>query len=212
MNLATLAILTFTTLVLRSGERLDVQGIAREHEGRIIFRSGGALYSIPLTEIDPDATRAAEQARIEPASDWRRLKVSPEHRDRLLRELEKNHAGQPPAPQKLLEEPPREPVAPENTKEEWEWRNAARAREESIRRAQENLDLLHTRAERLNQEILTLFSLGYKPRQFTYQLSQLTMIREQIPYAELEVTRAKRAWDQFRDDARRQNVLPGWLR
>ena len=95
MNFATMALLTFSILVLRTGERIDVQGVAREHEGRMVFRSAGALYSIPLSEIDREATRAAAEDRMEPASDWRKFKVSPEHRDRLLRELEKNHAGSP---------------------------------------------------------------------------------------------------------------------
>jgi len=35
---------------------------------------------------------------------------------------------------------------------------------------------------------------------------------DQIPAAELEVTRAERANAQFRDDARKQGILPGWLR
>lgn len=217
MNFATVALLTFSTLILRTGERIDVQGMAREHEGRMLFRSAsGSLYSIPLSEIDQDATRAAAEGRIEAAPDWKRFKVSAEHRDRLLRELEKNHAGTPPPPQRLLEElPPPPPTRAEmaaETADEWAWRRSARAHEESIRRAKENLQMLIMRAERLNAEILGLASLGFKPRQFGYQIAQLQQTREQIPYAELEVTRAERAWNQFRDDARRQGVLPGWLR
>jgi len=217
MNFATLALLTFSTLILRTGERIEVQGIAREHEGRIVFRSaGGSLYSIPLSEIDREATRTASDDRIEPASNWGRLKVSAEHRDRLLRELERNHAGQPPPAQRLLEElPPPPPTRAElaaETADEWEWRRRARSHEESIRRTKENLELLIIRAERLNAEILTLASLGFRSNQFSYQLAVLQQTRERIPYAELDVTRAERGWNQFRDDARRQGVLPGWLR
>lgn len=215
MNFATMALLTFSTLVLRTGERIDVQGMAREHEGRMVFRSAGSLYSIPLSEIDQEATRAASEDRLEPPSDWRKLRVSPEHRDRLLRELEKSHSGKPATAQRLLEELPPAPTRAEiaeETSAEWEWRRAARAHEESIRRAKESLQLLIIRAERLNAEILTLSSLGFKPRQFTYQIAALQQTREQIPYAELEIKRAERAWNQFRDDARRQGVLPGWLR
>lgn len=216
MNFASLALLTLSTLVLRSGERIDVQGIIREHDGRVVFRSAaGSLYSIPLSEIDQEATRAASEARNEIAPDWRKFKVSPEQRDRLLRELEKSHSGKPAQVQRLLEEPPppptREEIA-EGTAAEWEWRRAARAHEESVRRAKEDLQMLITRAERLNAEILTLTSFGFKPRQFTYQIAALHKTREQIPYAELEVTRAERARDEFREDARRQGVLPGWLR
>jgi len=42
--------------------------------------------------------------------------------------------------------------------------------------------------------------------------SQLGLAREQIPLARLEVSRAQRALDQFLDDARKQAILPGWLR
>ena len=47
-----------TTLILRNGTRFDVQGPIREERGRIIFRSG-TLYSIPVSEVDMEATRAA---------------------------------------------------------------------------------------------------------------------------------------------------------
>ena len=35
---------------------------------------------------------------------------------------------------------------------------------------------------------------------------------EAIPSAQLEVQRAEREYDQFRDEARRRGVIPGWLR
>jgi hypothetical protein len=88
----------------------------------------------------------------------------------------------------------------------------ARAREEQVRRAQENLALLQQRISDLEFEISGFLSLGYTPQQFTYQTTQLAYAREQIPVAQREVSRAQRAYDQFRDDARRQGVLPGWLR
>ncbi len=216
MNLATLLLLTLSTLVLRTGERIDVQGSIREQDGQLIFRAaGGALYSIPLAEIDREATQAASEEQAEAAPESRKLRVSPEERDRLLRELEKNHAGKPAPAQRMLEEPPpapsREEAAAERTSE-WEWRRIARGHEESIRQARENLELLFDRAERLQGEIRGLLALGFKPQQFTYQTTLLYYTLEQIPYAEVSVTRAQRSWDQFREDARRQGVLPGWLR
>ena len=87
-----------------------------------------------------------------------------------------------------------------------------RAYEEGVRRAQENLQLLLDRAEQLENEIRGFLSLGYTPRQFTYQTTILASVREQIPHAELQVQRAQRALEQFREDARRQGVMPGWLR
>jgi hypothetical protein len=144
-----------------------------------------------------------------------KLKVTEAERDRLLRELEKNHSGTPAAPQKPLDEvlpPPSKREVEESKQEEWSWRNRARGYEEAVRRAEENVGLLRDRVEQLEQQIIGFTQLGYNPRQFTYQTTELQYARDQIPAAELEVTRAKRAWDQFRDDARRQGVLPGWLR
>ena len=217
-----------TTLILRNGDRYSIDGPIREEHERVIFRqAGGALYSIPLAEVDLSATRAAAMpqtvvvVRPEPAvapvksKEPVKLKVSDAERDRLLRELEKNHSGTPAPPQKSLDEvmPPPTPREAEAAKQdEWSWRNRARGYEEAIRRAEENLGLLHDRIEQLEQQIIGFTQLGYKPRQFTYQTSELQFARDQLPAAQLEVTRAKRAWDQFRDDARRQGVLPGWLR
>ena len=215
MYIATL-LLVATTLVLNSGDRIRVEGDVSERNGVVIFRSGGALYSIPASMIDAQATKAANAIVDDSQPAPKRLKVSAAERDRLLKELEQNHSGQPAAEQRWENEPPsREPARVETldtNAEEWNWRNRARAHEEAVRQAKENLDLLHDRAERLRSEITGLLSLGWKPKDFTYQTTQLEYVLAQIPYAELTVTRAQRAFDQFRDDARRQGVMPGWLR
>lgn len=224
--LATIALLS-TQLILRNGDRYSIDGPIREEQGRVVFRqAGGALYSIPLTEVDLAATRAAAMpqtaivVRPDPPAVPRskeavKLKVSDAERDRLLRELEKNHSGTPASPQKPLDEilpPPTKQETEAAKQDEWTWRNRARGYEEAVRRAEENLALLHDRIEQLEQQIIGFTQLGYKPRQFTYQTTELQYARDQVPTLQLEVTRAKRAWDQFRDDARRQGVLPGWLR
>ena len=204
-----------TTLILRNGTQFDVDGPIREERGRIIFRSG-TLYSIPLEEVDMEATRAAITRRrmnsglriAATNGPDRRLKVSPAERDRLLRELEQNHSGGPVAAfEKVIE--PREP---ESKGDEWSWRNAARAHEEAILRAKENVALLRDRVELLKHQIEQFVALGYRANQFSYQTTELQLTRDQIPAAELEVTRAERANAQFREDARKQGILPGWLR
>ena len=68
------------------------------------------------------------------------------------------------------------------------------------------------RAAELRAQISGFLSLGYKPNQFSYQTTQLAYMQEQIPGAELQIQRAQRLYEQFRDDARRQGVIPGWLR
>ena len=199
-----------TTLILRNGTRFDVEGPIREERGRIIFRSG-TLYSIPVSEVDMEATRAAVTKTVLVTVDQdRKLKVSPAERDRLLRELEQNHSGGP--VQALNLEKVVEPREAPDKGDEWSWRSAARAHEESIRRAKENVALLRDRAELLKRQIEQFVALGYRSHQFTYQSSELQVTLDQIPAAELEVTRAERANAQFRDDARKQGIMPGWLR
>lgn len=207
------------TIILRSGHRIEIAGAAREENGRLVFRvESGSLYSLPLAEVDVEATRAmavAEPTIVTPAADRLRLKVSEEERKRLLRELEQNHSGTSAPRQRSLEEPPPPPTAEEKAQsrqEEWAWRNRARAHEETLRQTEEDLQMLVDRVEQLRAQIAGFLSLGYKPSQFTYQSTQLQYTLDRIPYAQLEVQRARRAYDQFREDARKQGVMPGWLR
>lgn len=205
--LVLLLTLTTTTLVLQSGERIAVEGKVRQENGVVVFRSNGVLYSMPAAEIAriDEAPAATEERPV------RRLRVSDEERKRLIEQLEKNHSGTPAPPMKMLEEP--RPLPPEpDPSEEAHWRAEARAHEENVRRAKEELELLERRADELRQRIHALLNQGFRPRHFTYDTTQLARIEEQIPYAKLEVARAERAWNQFREDARRAGVLPGWLR
>ena len=201
-----------TSLVLRSGERIEVDGPIRQEQGRVIFRADGVLYSILLPEVDFDLTReVSANVTVVRGDERMRLKTSPEERKRLLRELEKNHSGTAAPP--LMETPrPREATEPASNRDEWSWRQAARSYEDALRQSEEELQLVNDRVERLRHEISTFLSLGYRPNQFSYQTSELQFAIDSIPRAELQVARARRALAQFRDDARRQGVMPGWLR
>ena len=201
-----------TNLVLRSGERFDVDGPIRQEQGRVIFRVEGILYSIPLAEVDLDVTRAAENVSVVRGDERMRLKKSKEERARLVRELEQNHSGTTPSP-RAAPPPSRErSETAQDNRDEWTWRRSARTYEDALRQSQEELQLLQDRVEKLRYEISGFLSLGYKPNQFSYQTTELQYAIDSIPRAELQVARARRALDQFRDDARRQGVLPGWLR
>src|SRR5437773_8618991 len=90
--IATLSIPT-TTLVLRSGDRIGVESPVRLESGKVLFRSGGGFYSVPSEEVDLDATREAALPPPSQSPTRGRLKVSPEERERLLRDLEQNHSG-----------------------------------------------------------------------------------------------------------------------
>ncbi|HEV2718414.1 MAG TPA: hypothetical protein VG323_00225 [Thermoanaerobaculia bacterium] len=198
------------TLFLRGGGRLDVDGSVSVDNGRVLFRSSGVLYSIPEADVDLTATRAAEMTSVVRPDTKMRLKVSEAERDRLLRELEQNHSGTPSTAKLPAVVTVEEPMPPPG--DEWSWRRDAQVYEESIRRAREELDLLTSKAAALRSHIAGLLSLGYKPQQFTYDSTQLQYTVDQIPRAELEVARAEREYAQFRENARRQGVLPGWLR
>lgn len=222
MNALVLLALTASMIVLRSGDRIAVEGAVTQTKGVVTFRSGGLLYSLPAGEVEKIEQVAPAQPQTAPASQRgakpgnkeglvaTELRVSEADRKRLIAELEKNHSGQPAAPL-----PPPVVVTPDARElqedEAW-WRSKARMHEENLRRAQEEVLLLENRASELRDQIHTFLSLRYHPRQFTYQTTQLALTEEQIPYARLEVTRAERAWQQFREDARRAGILPGWLR
>jgi hypothetical protein len=210
-------------LVLRSGVQIEVQSPPREEHGRLLFRSSdGALYSIEKRELDEEATRVRNEKKAPPGphaaarpEEPLKLKVDDARRRQLIEELERNHSGEPATRQPSLERMPLGPRPDEVAREkedEWSWRNRAHVQEEAVRQAKENRDLLVSRAEQLRSHISGLVALGYRPSQFTYDSGQLQYYIEQIPYADLEVTRAERAQAQFLEDARRQGILPGWLR
>jgi len=202
------------TLVLKSGKRIAVDGPVQIESSRVLFRSGGSFYSAATDDVDLEATRAAGSSVTVTAPDaTSKLKVSSEERQRLLKNLEQNHSGTAaPKEQTALPDSPRRPDSDAQKGDEWQWKNAARAHEEEVRRAKEQLELLQRRREELRSQISGLLSQGYKPGQFSYQTTVLAGVEEQIPQAELEVQRAERAYRQFLDDARRQGVMPGWLR
>lgn len=203
-----LILLLTTTLVLHSGERLEVQGPLKEENGVVTFRLNGQLYSMPASEIA--SRNAVSEASAEESKEVRRLAVSREERDRRIRELEQNHSGVPATPEQLKISPP--PPRKDTKPEERYWRALARQHEEAVRRAEENLALLEARIEQLQSDIRGFVSLGFKPEQFTYQTKQLVRTEEQLPSARLALRRAERALAEFREDARREGILPGWLR
>lgn len=208
-------LLLVSTIVLRSGDRIAVDAPPRTENGVVIFRSGGQLYSLPAAEIDAEATRAAESDQEKKEDTVRRLRVSEDERRRLLAELERNHTGTAmPAPPSLVNPQPPATRAEvlEQTGEEWEWRRLARGHEEAVRQAQEEVALLTEEVDSLRREIHFFVLQGFKPNQFTWQTTRLAYAIERLPRAELDLRRVQRAYDQFRDDARRQGILPGWLR
>jgi hypothetical protein len=201
-------------LVLRDGARIDVDGAVKVENGHVMFRVGGTLYSVPADEVDLVATRAiSPPVSVTKSEERMRLRVGEAERNRLLRDLEQNHVGKPASAEAFRVPPgPTLEQREQATDDEWSWRRQARTYEEGIRRAQEQVDLLQNRADQLKAHIASLLSLGYKPNQFSYDTTQLAYTLEAIPSAQLEVQQAQRVYEQFRDEARRRGVMPGWLR
>ncbi|HEX9983830.1 MAG TPA: hypothetical protein VGF69_11240 [Thermoanaerobaculia bacterium] len=198
-------------LVLKSGERIETDEAPRTESGVVVFKVDGQLFSMPVAEVDEEATRLAAEEKPAETETTKKLKVTPEERDRLLRELSKNHSGTPAAPLKPSSTVDVVEKKPENDDEAY-WRRRAKDHDEAVLRAKEELQFLHARLEKLRAEINTFLILGFRPHQFTWQTSRLVRTEEQIPRAELELTRAERARTDFREEARRAGVMPGWLR
>lgn len=224
VSLASLLTLNPETIVLRSGARMDLQGAMVLRDGQAIFTSPNKrLYSISIDEIDPDATeklaaerKAAVEERPSQVSAPRRFRVSGAERERLLRQIEANHEGKPGPPLDLqrLKDLTAESnsVTVSERGDERYWRDRARSFSEAVTRSREDLQLLLDRQQQLEDQILGFLSRGYNARQFSYQAEQLQLTRDSLAAARLAVTRANRENDRFRDDARREGILPGWLR
>src|SRR5947209_7881167 len=99
-------LILLTTLVLRSGMKITVDGAVAQKDGRVVFRAvDGALYSLPASEVELSATQT--EAAPPPAEKKKQqLKLSAEDRDRLLRDLENNHTGTPAPAGQILTAPP----------------------------------------------------------------------------------------------------------
>lgn len=227
-------------LVLRTGERIAVSGEVTLDGSRAVFRAAdGALYSLPVDEIDVEATASPSPAVVRPRRSRsatenealdelvksmaskslsnRSLVVTEEEKRRLLDELKDSRGTpEPPRPYEPLsfdqnESTPKELPGPPGGSE-WYWRERSRAFKERVLQRQEDLRMLIQKEQDLSDEIIGLLNLGYNGNQFSYQVLSLARVRDQIPYARLELERAERAKAQFMEDARRQGILPGWLR
>jgi len=81
-----------------------------------------------------------------------------------------------------------------------------------VEAAKQQLAMLEEQENALERKIITLLGLGYGPGDFTYDSLALERTRAAIPGARLAVQNAERAYEDFRDEARRKGILPGWLR
>ncbi len=207
------------TLTLRTGHHIAVCGPVKTSGAQTIFKGAdGKLYSLPSDEIvalrdsvlDVDAPDDASAT----AGSNRPLSVSEAEKARLLARLALSRGVRSAAPPPVPEVPAvsdRE-LEVSGASDERYWRERSRAVDERVRQAREELDLLLRREQKLQDELLGLRALGYKDRQFSYQILQLQYTRDSMDRARLEIVRAEREQFQFREDARKEGILPGWLR
>lgn len=206
-------------LSLHTGHEIVVCGPVQNAGAQTIFiGEDGKLYSLPSDEI-----AAIREARLAETSGpdssgnggaTRPLSVSEVEKARLLERLARSRGvrGSTPIQQPMPTEQSDREIEVSGGSDEREWRQRSRAVDERVRQAHEELDLLLRREQKLEDELLSLRALGFKDRQFGYQILQLQHTRDSMDGARLEIVRAEREQFQFREDARKEGILPGWLR
>lgn len=227
-TLALLATLLFDqpvkVLVLQSGHRIEIQGDVLEQNGKAVFRNlNGVVYSLPLTEIDIDATlgKTAEATdpgmkNEKPEDSSKKIKVSEEEKKALLEKLSRNHSGQAPptpAPPPASEGPATEiPPAKQNSGEEEAWRQRARTARERVRAAQDRLLTLEDQEQRIEMQVRALLGVASDTEGFASLVRQLEDTRSLVGYARDGLAAAQRELNALHEEARVKDILPGWLR
>ena len=217
-------LLLAATLVLRSGDRLPLDAPAKQANGKVTFRSGGTLYSLPAEEVarieeDTKSTTGNTKWRTgNPACPDRqdclsstqpavRLKVSDEERKRLIEKLEKNHSGTAPEPIAALPDEPKTSSAAKADAAN-AYRERERTYEAAIETAKQNLAAAEEQAAALERKIISLIGMGYDPDSFTYDSMQLERARAAIPRARAEIERAEKTFVEFKEAARKSGLRP----
>lgn len=214
-----------TVLLLDGGTRIEGEIVERAN-GRVIVRTTtGVLYSVPESSIrsefesrPPSATTTTKAAvRVVPPRRLpeSKIKVSDEEKNRLLAELSKNHSGKE-APKQSWEIPKPEPAEAEievtERSDESYWREESRKRDEAVRRATEQYELLTRREREIEDTVRMMLASGVNPDHMGYQMMALADTRTMRAQARLAIESAKRHRDALHEDARREGILPGWLR
>lgn len=213
-----------TILLLDGGTRIEGEIVERAN-GRVVVRtSAGLLYSVPESSIrsESESAHSTEEkgkaaVRVAPARRLpeSKIRVSDEEKNRLLTELSKNHSGKT-APKQSWEIPKPQPAEAEievtERSDESYWREESRKRDEAVRRATEQYELLTRREREIEDTVRMMLASGVNPDHMGYQVMALTDTRTMREQARLAIESAKRHRDALHEDARREGILPGWLR
>jgi len=227
-TLALLATLLFDqpvkVLILQSGHRIEIQGDVFEQNGKAVFRNlNGVAYSLPLSEIDIDATLGrtveAKDTTVkseEPEDSSKKIKVSEEEKKALLEKLSRNHSGQaPPSPAtRPSSKSPAAETTPATRKDgdEEAWRQRARTARDQVRAARERLQTLEDQEQRIEMQVRALMGVAANTEGFASLVNQLEDTRSLVGYARDSLADAQRELSALQEEARVKDILPGWLR
>ncbi|HUO84492.1 MAG TPA: hypothetical protein VM534_05180 [Thermoanaerobaculia bacterium] len=204
-------------IVLRSGERIEVQEIVSRSERTIVFRDTvGTLYSLPADEVrvessDPGSgTRGkldAETSRPGVPADKplgeAKLAVSAEEKQRILEKLEQTAGPGSPPPAMETAAAGDEPAEREAAETREEAERAAESRAERYARAQEAIDRAQARLgglieeeKQLSSALLYFAGPGGNVDLYHQWFNRLADVRTLIPRAREDLSRARQALQQ----------------
>lgn len=210
-------------LILQSGHRIEIQGDVIEQRGKAVFRNlNGVAYSLPISEIDIDATLGRSSATGDSSTkpeaaevSSKKIKVSEEEKKALLEKLSQNHSGQ--APSESEAAPSTDRPAPGSVRsergggDEDSWRQRARNARENVRAAQDRLQTLEDQEQRLELQVRALMGMS-DTEGFASLVRQLEDTRTMSGQARDRVAAAQRDMLALEEEARVKDILPGWLR
>lgn len=213
------------TLVLRNGAgTIPIREIVAVRDGRVLYRDrSGVLYSIPAKDVDLDASAdsklgsATDETKPSSAKTPRArpLALTPEERERLVREFERTaRPGKPPAPIETADSTTEtRPATKKKTShgEEY-WRSRSLRLQASVQRATKALADAKQHEQDLTDQLLFFAGTSGDATKYSYLVKELADTRDRIPRLQKAVESAQSDLEAFMDEARRQNVLPGWLR
>lgn len=219
-----LSLLLATVLTLDGGSRIEGEIVERAN-GRVIVRTAtGVLYSlaessirsesvtpVSLPEVRATAVKRERSARLPDL----KIRVADAEKKRLLAELSKNHSGKT-APKQSWEiaraEPAEEQLVVTERSDESYWREESRKRGEAVLQAKERLELMTRREQELEDTVRMMLATGVNPDYMGHQMNALADARTMRDQARLDIGRAERDFRALQEDARREGILPGWLR
>jgi len=218
-------LLLATILTLDGGSRIEGEIIERANGRVVVKTASGLLYSLSETSIRSEISTPAPAQPVkktpprppERASRLPELKirVADAEKKRLLAELSKNHSGKN-APKQSWEidkpRPVEEKFEVTEKSDESYWREESRKRVEAVRQATEQLELMTRREREIEDTVRMMLLSGVNPDHLGHQMNALNDTRTMREQARLEIGRAQRDLTALQEDARREGILPGWLR